>query len=220
MKIINQTEALVYLKSGKTIVFPTETSYGLGCDATNQKAVNKIFEIKGRQPDKPLLVVVPTIGMAKAYLEWNDLLEDLAKKYWFTRRSESEGGPGPLTIVGLLKSKKSKKVEHNLGVKSYKLAKGVTSKFGTLAVRVTNADIPKYLSEKLGRPLVATSANVAGLGDIYYSTDVLKMFENRKVKPDVFLDAGILPKNPPTTIISVVGGELKVLRQGSVIVSK
>ena len=52
MNIINQTEALDYLKSGKTIIFPTETSYGLGCDATNQKAVNKIFEIKKRFLEK------------------------------------------------------------------------------------------------------------------------------------------------------------------------
>ena len=86
----NLFEAVEYLKAGKTIVFPTETSYGLGCDAANQEAVNKIFKIKGRKSDKPLLVVVPTIEMAKKYLVWNNLLEDLASRYW----------PGPLTLVG------------------------------------------------------------------------------------------------------------------------
>ncbi len=216
MNIVNQTEAAEYLKSGKTIIFPTETSYGLGCDATNQKAVNNIFKIKGRPDDKPLLVVVPTIEMAKAYLEWTPLLEKLAQKYWFTRQNGSEGGPGPLTIVGMQKSKKSKKLASKLGVESYELAKGVASKFGTLALRVTTAKVPKYLSEKLGRPLVATSANIAGSGDIYYSDDVLDMFENKEYLPDAFLDAGILPKNPPTTIVSVVDGEIKILRQGQV----
>lgn len=202
MNIVNQAQAVEYLKTGKTIIFPTETSYGLGCDATNQKAVDKIFKIKLRDKDKPLLVIVPTVEMAKEYLEWNELLEKIAYKFW----------PGALTIVGMLKSKKLRNKE------TKKLAIGVASKFGTLALRVTSAEAPKYLSEKLGWPIVATSANIAGAGDIYYSTDIWEMFEDNKFAPDVFLDAGILPKNPPTTIVSVVNNELKILRQGSVVV--
>lgn len=198
-------EAIELLKSGKTLIFPTETSYGLGCDATNQKAVDQIFKIKGRPDNKPLLVVVPTVEMAKEYLEWTPLLEKISKKYW----------PGSLTVVGLLKSKKSQKNE-NVLKKIKPLAKGVVSKFGTVAVRVTRAEVPNYLSKELGHPVVATSANVAGLGDLYYSTDVLNMFEERKVKPEGFLDAGILPKNLPTTIISVVNNKVEVLREGEV----
>jgi len=89
MKVISTKEAIKYLKNGKTIIFPTETSYGLGCDATNQEAVDKIFKIKGRRGDKPLLVVVPTVEMAREWLEWTPLVEKLAEKYW----------PGALTIV-------------------------------------------------------------------------------------------------------------------------
>ena len=95
MRIINKEEALEYLESGKTVVFPTETSYGLGCDATNQSAVDMIFKIKGRKSDKPLLVVVPTIEMAKEYIEWSSLLEKLSKLYW----------PGALTVVGKVRKK-------------------------------------------------------------------------------------------------------------------
>ena len=93
MKILsecNLSEVVVEILNGETIVFPTETTYGLGCDATNQKSVDKIFKIKGRKSDKPLLVVVPTVEMAKKYLKWNDTLDKLAKKYW----------PGALTIIG------------------------------------------------------------------------------------------------------------------------
>ena len=90
MERVNQTEAIKYLKSGKTVIFPTETCYGLGCDATNQSAVDRIFQIKGRRQDKPLLIVVPNVEMAKEYLEWTLLLEELAIKHW----------PGALTIVG------------------------------------------------------------------------------------------------------------------------
>jgi len=201
MNIINQTEALDYLKSGKTIIFPTETSYGLGCDATNQKAVNKIFKIKGRRPDKPLLVVVPTVEMARKYLEWSPLLEKLSLKYW----------PGPFTVVSKVKVKSEK-------LKVGELAKGVVGSNGTVAVRVSSADAPKYLSEKLGRPVVATSANISDAGDAYDSEELIKTYEGREFQPDAIIDAGVLPHNPPTTIVSVVGEELKVLRQGAIVI--
>jgi len=199
IKIVNKIEAVEYIKSGKTVVFPTETSYGLGCDATNQSAVDNIFKIKGRRNDKPLLVVVPTVEMAKEYLEWNELLEKLSLKYW----------PGAVTVVGKFKRFKDLKIE---------LASGVVGSDGTVAVRVTNADIPKYLSEELGRPVVATSANLADVGDVYDPANIIKMYEGREYQPDVIIDNGILAQNPPTTIVSVVSGELKVLRQGVVIV--
>ncbi len=189
MKIINTEQlatAVKYLKQGKILIFPTETSYGLGCDATNQEAVDKIFKIKGRKSDKPLLVVVPTMDMAKKYLVWNDLLEDLSKKYW----------PGPLTVVG----------------NGHGLANGVVASDGTIAVRVTNHPIAKFLSEKLNGPVVATSANLAGAGDIYD-------FKQIEVKPDILIDGGVLPQNPPTTIVSVVDNNLKILRKGQIKIS-
>ena len=187
MKVISNNQlsiAVKYLKQGKILVFPTETSYGLGCDATNQNAVNKIFKIKGRQSDKPLLVVIPSVEMAKKYLVWNDLLSDLSKKYW----------PGPLTIVS----------EYN---KKENLATGVVASDNTVAVRVTNNPIAKFLSEKLGRPVVATSANLADAGEVY---DPKKI----EIKTDIIVNGGVLPHNPPTTIVSVVNNNLQILRQG------
>lgn len=187
----NLAEVAAKLLSGGTIIFPTETSYGLGCDATNQDAVDKIFEIKNRPQTKSLLVVVPTIAMAKEYLQWNDLLEQLANKYW----------PGPLTVVG----------ECN---QNNPLAKGVLSPADTLALRVTNHPIPKFLSEQLGRPLVATSANISETGDVYSPEQIINIFQNQSVQPDIAMDYGELPKNKPSTIVSVLGNELKILRQG------
>lgn len=196
MKIINQENlaaAVEAIQNGQTIAFPTETSYGLGCDATNKDAVDKIFKIKERKSDKPLLVVVSSIEMAKKYLFWNDLLEDLARKYW----------PGPLTVVGEWNKKES-------------LAMGVVATDNTIAVRVTNFPLTKFLSEKLNRPVVATSANLADAGDVYGSKQVLAMFSDKTAKPDILIDGGELPQNPPTTIVSVVGNNLKILRQGQI----
>ncbi len=192
----NLSQAIDFLKIGKTLVFPTETSYGLGCDATNQEAVNRIYKIKQRDKHKPFLVVVPTIEMAKKYLKWNDLLDELATKYW----------PGPLTVVGIAKS--------NSG-----LASGVITENNTVALRVTNNLIAKELSEKLNKPIVATSANISDTDRIYNGGKAEDIFLDESIQPDAILDFGQLPLTKPTTLIDISGGEIKILRQGEIIIS-
>lgn len=192
----NLAKMISELIFGKVLVFPTETSYGLGCDATNQVAVNKVFAIKGRPDNKPLLVVVPSIEAAKRVISWNPIVEKLSEKYW----------PGPLTIVG-----EAAKLEN--WEKS--LAKGVVTEDNTVAVRVTNFPMLKSVTEKLGRPLVATSANYSAEGDNYSANDVIESFKDRDVQPDIILNSGTLPNNPPTTIVRVYDDRMVVLRQGA-----
>ncbi len=191
----NLAEIVERLKQGAVIVYPTETVYGLGCDATNQEAVNKIFAIKQRQKNKPVLVVVPSVGMAMEYVEWSNKLEELAHKYW----------PGPLTIVVKVKA-------DNL------LAAGVVAEDKTLAFRVTDYPLAVELSQDLGRPLVSTSANISSQESTYDVTDIVAMFENSEIKPDIVLDVEILPHRSPSTVIKVKGDKVEVLRQGSVVV--
>jgi len=93
LKKENIKEIVNALKQGKVLVFPTETSYGMGCDATNQESVERIFQIKNRTKEKPLLVVVDSIQKAKKYLKWNETIEKISKKYW-------ENGDKALTVVG------------------------------------------------------------------------------------------------------------------------
>lgn len=189
----NLTEAVKYLNQGNVLVLPSETSYGLSCDAKNQTAVDKIFQIKQRDPSKSLLIIVPTIAMAKQYLLWNKTIDRLARKYW----------PGPLTIVG--------------EAQPYgKLAKGVISEEKTVAVRVSAHPILKYLSEKINSPLVSTSANLSGEGNIYSAKEIKNNFANQKYRPDVLFDAGVLRFSLPTTIVRVGSEEIKVLRQGEI----
>ena len=189
-------EAAGLLKDGKVIVFPTETSYGLGCDATNQMAVDRIFKIKGRQKNKPLLMVVPSVAMAKKYLQWNEPLEKISKKYW----------PGPLTVVG------------KIAEETKLLANGVVAADGTIAVRVTGYPPANKLSEELGGPLVATSANFSGAGDIFDADELVDIFSKQTEQPDAIIDAGQLVPQKPTTIVGVAGGQIKIIRQGEVIV--
>ena len=183
-------QAIKYLRQGKIGVFSSETSYGLGCDATNQQAVDNIYAIKKRSRVKSLLVVVPTVEMAKKYLVWNNIIEKLAGLYW----------PGPLTIVG--KSKNN-------------LAKGVISSEDTVAIRVTNHLVLKQIAIAVNKPIVATSANLSDQGDIYSAEQIQEIFSGQECAPDFLLDFGQIPKTKPTTIVSVIDG-ISVLRQGEI----
>lgn len=193
MKIMsecNLAQIISEILNGKVIVFPTETSYGLGCDATNQAAVDRIFKIKGRSDDKPLPVTVSSIEMAKKYLLWNYNLNRLAYAYW----------PGPLTVVG----------DYATG----KLAKGVVDKNNTVAIRVSAYPLIQSITEKIQRPLVATSANLAGQPSFYSAAKFFEAFQSQPEQPDIILDYGELPNNLHTTIVSAIGSKIKMLRQG------
>ncbi len=199
MKKINKNqidEIIAQLKAGRTVVFPTETSYGLGCDATNKFSVDKIFQIKKREFDKPLLVIVNSIEEAKKYLVWDETLDKLAKKYW----------PGALTIIGLCKNPNS-------------LPLGVVSQSGKLAIRVSSDKWLKEITNRLGRPLVATSANISGQNNIYNSLEAENIFSTQILKPDILVDGGQIPIIKPTTIVEVENGVCNIVRQGDLKIS-
>jgi len=183
------------LKQGKTLVYPTETVYGLGCDATNQMAVDRVFQIKQRQREKAVLVLMADIVMARRYAEWSPLLERMAGRYW----------PGPLTVVARVKS-------------GTDLAKGTIEKDGTIAFRVTSHPIAHEITAALGTPLVSTSANIATMKSPYDIKEVTHMFETEPLQPDMIIDAGALLDDSPSTIVSVVGREPTVLRQGDIVI--
>ena len=199
MQVIRELDKNVIdaLQSGQVLVYPTETCYGLGGDATNSDVVEKIYKIKQRLEEKPFLVVVPDVAMAMEYLEWGPQLDEIASRYW----------PGPLTVVGGVRLSE-------FGVRN--LANGVVAPDGTIAVRVTAHPVAAELARALGRPLISTSANISGREPSYSADDIIKMFEGRENQPDILIDCGVLFQNPPTTIVSIVGGEIEVLRKGSV----
>lgn len=202
MKIIPATiqvvpEIVQGLLGGQTVVYPTETSYGLGADATNDVAVERLFAIKKRQSTKSMLALMADVTMAKQYVAWTEALDELARKYW----------PGALTIVAPLKP----------GVK---IAHGVIGAENTLAFRITSHPLAAAIVTALGRPLVSTSANLASLASPYDCDSVLSMFANEINQPDWVLDAGNLPVRSPSTIVQIAPGQpLQVLRQGEIVVN-
>ncbi len=195
LKDIDINKLVAALKNGAVIAYPTETCYGLGCDATNQEAVNKIFEIKKRQKDKPLLVVMPDQEMAINYIIWSELLQNISQKYW----------PGELTCVANLKP----------GVE---ISEGVRAQDNSLAFRITSHPFVSEISQKLGKPLVSTSANISNEQSCYDVKSLQKIFEHQDVKPDIIIDAGELPERIASTIIKVIDNNIIILRQGEVII--
>ena len=194
-KDVNISELAGELKHGKVIVYPTETCYGLGADATNQAAVERLFAIKGRAPDKAVLMLIDRPERIKQYVEWTPFLDKLARAYW----------PGPLTIVIAVKDKKD-------------LADGVVAADATIAVRVSARRSARELCRALGRPLISTSANLAGGDNPYEIEMVFRLYDQAKARPDIVIDAGNLPRRPPSTIVKVVGEKIEALRQGEIII--
>lgn len=187
------SEIAEQLLAGQTIIYPTETSYGLGCDATNYEAVEKIFKIKERDPHKPLLVIVASLVDIKPYIVWDDRLEKINHRYW----------PGPLTVLVQAQP-------------SVPLAPGVVSHDNWLAFRVSSHPMANNLAAALGKPLVSTSANKAGEPALYSPVAIVTTFSQSDSKPDLVINSGDLPPNPASTIVSLKESGFQIIRQGQI----
>ena len=123
------------LRGGELVAFPTETVYGLGGDATNDMAVARIFEAKGRPRFNPLIVHVDRIETVRDYVEWSHAAEVLASAFW----------PGPLTLV--------LPIRPGTGISGL-----VTAGLPSLAVRVPANPVARELLKAFGGPVAAPSA--------------------------------------------------------------
>lgn len=183
--------ALNTLRDGGVVVFPTETAYGLAADATNQKAVERVYAIKRRDPSKTIPLLVASIEMAQQYMEFTPELHALVRVYW----------PGALTIVGRAKE-------------GTDLAPGAIRDDGTIAMRISSHPVAGALCTQLDRPMTATSANIAGKSLCYSREQLDQQFATTGLSADYIFDVGVLIPRKPSTIVREVEGGLEVLRQG------
>jgi len=184
-------EVAKQLKRGAVVVYPTDTAYALGCDATNAKAVARIFKIKGREKTKALPMIVADIKMAEKYFGIVHGSLSIVHKHW----------PGPLSII--IKAKKT-----IVRTALYK---------GTAAVRVPDSKIARTIAKHLGRPLIATSANISYKPTCYSVKAFMEQAKAMKIKPDLVLDAGALRRRHPSTIVKIgKNGRIEVLRNGPI----
>lgn len=184
------------IKKGGVIIYPTDTIYGIGASALSREAIDKVYKIKKRPENKPLSIIVRDIRMAKKYCTISKTQSEIFNAVF----------PGPFTLVFWVKSRNQKNI--------------LTAHKGSVSVRIPDCKITKLLSKKLGVPFTATSANISGLpgsGDI---RKVLKQFgidrkkiDSQELGIDLVLDAGILPKKNPSTIIDLTGRIPKIIRK-------
>ena len=171
-------KAAEVLRKGGTIIYPTETSYGIGADALNKEAVEKVKKIKQQNENKPISVIVADLEMLSEIAETSETTKKLVKKFM----------PGALTLI----VRKRKGFEW-------------LSSDQTFAFRVSSNATARELSKKLGRPITATSANVHGGGAFYSGREAFRAFNG---KADAIIDAGELEKKPASTIYSVVSNKV------------
>ncbi len=183
-------EAVKFLERGQVVVSPTDTVYGLLADATNDKAVEKVYQIKQRDRKKPLPIFVEDIKMAKKAIKIDRDMKRFLEEIW----------PGKITVA-LEKKQKSG------------LSKRLSSK-KTLGVRVPNSKLILEIIKKFGKPITATSANISGVPSSTEIKKVLKQFEGKEVRPDLILDGGNLPESYPSTVVDFSKSRPKIIRRG------
>ena len=179
------------LTAGNVAAVPTDTFYGLAVDPVNLRAVERIYEIKTRARHKPLSLLISDTSQAYELSRQLDTAFDrLAERFW----------PGPLTVV----------------VKAgTRLPLRVTAQTGNVALRVPEAAIPRAVVAKLGVPITATSANLAGRPECTHAMGVMDQLGDQI---PLIVDGGPTGRALPTTIVDLSGGgnSWMILREGAI----
>jgi L-threonylcarbamoyladenylate synthase len=177
------------IKDGGVIVYPTETLYGLGADAGNAGALRRIYEIKGREEAKPVLVIVDAFETLLPFVrDVTNEAQSLMLEFW----------PGPLTLV----FKASKQVSAEL-----------TAGTGTIGARVPSSEFCRALVRACRRPITSTSANRAGDPPLATIEEICRSFPHGV---DLFIDGGRRLSGAPSTVIDVTSSPPRLLREGVV----
>lgn len=182
--------AAALIAAGEVVAIPTETVYGLAADSTSGDAVARIFEAKRRPRFNPLIAHVSNIAMADEHAGFGLLALKLAEKFW----------PGPLTLVLPL-------------ISSSPIHPLVTAGLDTLAIRMPRSTFTRALIAEVGKPLAAPSANRSGRISATTAADVEA--ELGDTIP-LIVDGGPTPVGVESTIVSVDGDRLVLLRPGGV----
>ena len=181
--------AVRILERGGVIAFPTGSLYGLGADALNAVAVDRVFAIKMRAPDKPLLILIPDRKVVfDLAAEVPPAAKRLMDRFW----------PGQVTIV-------------------FKALPGLpanlTAGTGRIGIRLPGHPVARALVATFGRPITGTSANLSGQGGCHHVDELDAMLIEQL---DLVLDAGPLKEGIGSTVVDITGAEPIVIREGVV----
>jgi L-threonylcarbamoyladenylate synthase len=181
-------KAAEIVKNGGLILYPTDTIWGIGCDATNYDAVERIFQIKKRDSNKSMIVLM------KDYNELKDYLKILPQIDFEQFKNEIR----PLTVI----------YQHAIN-----LAENVIAKDGSIAIRIPKDDFCNELIKSIGVPLVSTSANFSGEPS---AENFKNISEELKYQVDYIVNYAqdLVKDNKPSKIIKIMGdGKIIVIRE-------
>lgn len=180
-------KAAAVLVSGGIVLYPTDTLYGLAVDATNADALARLRDLKGREKDKPISIVVPSVGMIEEYAELIERTRTLAEKHL----------PGALTLV--LRAKDTIPTE--------------LTKDGSIGIRIPNDPFCLALAQAFQKPFTATSANVSGEETLDTVGAILAQFGEKASMIALAIDDGPRAGGIPSTIVNE---KMHVLREGAI----
>jgi L-threonylcarbamoyladenylate synthase len=183
------SQAIASLIRGDVIVFPTETVYGLGADALNPAAVERVFQLKGRNPDTPIPIIVADQAMLK------DLVQEIPP---IARKLMEQFWPGPLTLV----------LPAAPGT-----PKQLLNRTGGVGVRISSELIATQLAQELGHPLTATSANPSGR---QAAATIEQAQDYFAAEIEIFIDGGQLPSKIGSSIVEVIDDRIRIIREGEI----
>ena len=177
------------IKKGKVAIFPTETVYGIGTNGLDQKAIEKLYEVKFRPFNKPITLLVSDMEMIKKVArDITDMEYKLMEAFF----------PGPFTII-----LKKKDIVPNI----------LTANGDTVGIRMPDSEIARKIVEYAGVPVATTSANISGRESGTNIESIVKEFADRV---DFYVDGGESKIGIGSTIAKVVNGRIRILRQGSI----
>ena len=179
-------EAVRVLRSGGVVGLPTDTVYGLAALPTAARAVERLYDLKGRPEDKPIALLVPSVEAAAMLVELGGEAEELARAHW----------PGALTLVLAT---------------AVPLAEWVGDRGLTVGVRMPDSDVALALLRRTG-PLAVTSANLSGLPPALDDGEARAMFGDLV---DGYLE-GECPGGTASTVVDATDGKPVVIRRGPV----
>ncbi len=182
-------EAALVIKNGGVIAFPTQHLYGLGADAFNSDAVNRVFEIKRRPHNKPLLVLIDKhYDLTRLVQQVPHSATRIMERFW----------PGAVTIVF--------KAKHILPI-------NLTAGTERIGVRMPEHPVALALTTAVQGPITATSANITGNLGCSLVSDMDPLIRDNL---DLIIDVGALKGGMGSTVVDVTGDSPKILRQGTV----
>ena len=182
-------DAAKIIANGGIIAFRTDTFYGLGADPFNRHAVQRIKHLKGREGDKPILVVISDREQVGRFIsELSTAFDLLGRKFW----------PGPLTLIGRA---------------APEVPEEITAGTKTIGVRLPGYDEVRLFVQACGGALTATSANPSHQAPANTAQEVRNYFGDAV---DLIVDGGAATTDQPSTVVNVNGVEPRLVREGAI----